>query len=110
MGIDRFFVRTMTITEPAPAVGYGTTPDYDNGTSRTVTGWFHQLTESELHTATRGATQTTAVIRLAADDPITSNARVTIDGTTYDVTGPPARPWTPTGEHHVRVPLGSLDG
>lgn len=110
--IERFYVRTVTVTNPAVVAGPGSSTelDYDAGTTTTLRGWLHQLTEDELQSATRDAAIATHVLRVPTSAPITARSRVTVDGRPYDVIGPPGEAWTPRGEHHLRVSLRSVDG
>ncbi len=107
MSIDRFFVRDVDILHPALVASYGDAQreDYVDATVTRVKGWLHQLSESELQSATRDAKISTHVLRLPEGTDVLPVDRVRIDGQLFDVDGPPARVWTPGGEHHVKVSL-----
>lgn len=110
--IERFFVRDVTILHPAlVATRYsGTDEDFSAATPVAVKGWLHQLTQSELQSATRDAAVSAYVLRLPRGTVIDEHDRVVIDGDTYSVDGAPHRAWTPRGEHHTRVELTLIEG
>lgn len=112
MTIEKFYVRTVTITNPAIVAGYGSSTelDYAHGTTSTTRGWLAPGTSTEVVTASRDAAISTHTLRVPLDSPITSRSRITVDGTPYDVIGPPAEAWTPRGGHHLRVELRAIDG
>jgi hypothetical protein len=110
--INRYFVRPIEIVTPVTAAGYGDTLnlDYDNGTTATVKGWFDQLTETESQTPTRDVQEVTGIVFLPHGTPIDTDARVKVDGSTFQVLGPPKVAWTPRGAHHIEVSVRYVDG
>ena len=89
---------------------YGnTTDDWAAATSTTVVGWVTQQTADE---DTRDRDQQTRLwkIFLPADTEITGHDRVVWDALTFDVVGPPARVWTPRGEHHIEADIRLVEG
>lgn len=65
----------------------------------------HELSTSE-DLAPEMLTEARAIIYLAADDPITEDASIEVDGRTWEVDGAPVqRRRAPTGRvHHLEVP------
>lgn len=105
------------LTVPVTVITPGTVTDTNNddldewatATTRDTLGWPYQTDMQEV-VGNRDATVTSTQLFLAATDPINSNDRVTIDGTTYEVIGQPRRARTPRGVHHVEVNLTAVTG
>lgn len=110
--IDDYFVRPATrLRADLIDTRSGQTRDWDNAAELAMKGWLSQATAIEDEdTPGRDARITGTVLVLPADTDVLATDRVSIDGQVYDVDGPPNRPWTPDGEHHVLVQLRLVEG
>ena len=111
MSLANLLVRDVTILRAGTGTDrYGNAVlNWATATSSTMTGWLARDSEAKIE-GDRDELQTTWTLRLPALTDITGYDRVVIDGTTYEVFGAPNHPWTPRGEHHVRVPLRLVQG
>lgn len=104
-------VRDITILRAAAATDvYGNTTDnWSAATSTAAVGW---VTDRESGEDTRDRDQQTRLWKLyaPADTDVTGHDRVVCDSLTFEVVGPPARVWTPRGEHHVEADLRLVEG
>lgn len=108
-----FFVRDVRVISPAIVTDrYGNeSKSWADASSRAVRGWLSWRSEREGEDhSNREAQISECSLLLPAGDSITPADRVLISGQTFEVQGPIRRPWTPAGEHHVRVPLRAVEG
>lgn len=111
MTIEGFFVRDVTIVRAGVTTDrYGNeSTDWSAAASWATKGWLARADQSEDQDG-RDALISGWVLRLPVGTDITGRDRVRVDGTTYELDGPPNRPWTPRGEHHVRCRLRLVEG
>lgn len=111
MSIDRFFVRAVTIVRAGSGTDrYGNESlDWSAASSWVTKGWLARVDESEDQDG-RDALISGWRLFLPVGTDVDGRDRVVIDGTTYELDGPPARPWTPDGEHHVECRLRLVEG
>lgn len=110
MGIDTFFITSMTIQRASATTDrYGDdVADWTSPTTTVVSGWLHDLSSFESY-GNRDTTSVSAQIFLPSGTDITSGDRVVIGGITYEVEGAPNVARTPLGEHHLEVSLRIFD-
>ena len=111
MTLAALLVRTVTIHHAGTRVdAYGDTiVDWSTSTDVTAPGWLAYTSGIEILDG-RAATSTTMSLSLPAGTTIDAADRVTIDGTTYDITAEPMSAWTPRGEHHIEINLAVVNG
>jgi hypothetical protein len=104
--IDRLLQTPCTVTDRVR----GANDDYGDPTwtetVRDTVCHVNELSTSE-DQAPEVRAEARAIIYLAPDDPITEDAKVTVDGRTWEVDGAPVqRRRAPTGQvHHLEVPV-----
>lgn len=82
---------------------------WTSATSTVTKGWLSQASSQEPTSPGRVAEVTTWQLYLPAGTDIEASDRVVIDGTTYEVDGPPNRARRPSGEHHVEARLRRVE-
>jgi hypothetical protein len=82
---------------------------WSTATSVSARGWITQMPGSE-QLLNRDAQIAEWSLSVPAGTPITGHERVTWEGITFEVAGPPQRAWTPRGEHHVVAQLQVITG
>lgn len=111
MSILGRLTRTVTVLRAAADVDrYGNTvADWTAATSTTVAGWYAQASAAEL-LAGRDGQIDHAIVYLPAGTDVTGSDRIRIDGTTFDIVGPPNRAHGRNGEHHVELNVKVVTG
>jgi len=110
MGLERFFITPLTITTPGTATDRydDARPDWTNPTrTRTARGWLTETGSTE-EVGAREAVVSAWRLFLPANTPITSSDRITVNGDTFEVDGDPHHAQTPSGAHHLEVPLRKI--
>ena len=111
MTLTALLVHDVTIITPGTTTGrYGdAVKDWTTATSTPAKGWVARTGQQEVNDG-REAQVSEWKCFLPADAAVTGHDRVTWDGITFEVDGPPVPAWTPRGEHHIEVPLRVVDG
>jgi hypothetical protein len=111
MSLAGLLVHDVTILRATTTTDrYGNlTVTWSTPTETAVKGWISQRSRSEENTQ-RDAQISDWVLFVPADTDIVGGDRVTWNGVTYEVDGPPWRAWTPRGEHHVEASLRVVSG
>jgi hypothetical protein len=116
MSIERRFTRAVTILDGTQAsTGYGnaTRLDWSNPTQTQTVGWFGPYSGETENDADRDQQIADATLYLPKGTAITALSRVQVDNdatTTYQVIGPPSKPFSPRGAHHLEVDLKVVKG
>lgn len=106
MDIERFFTTQVTVQSPGLATDryLNEQADWDAATEVDEWGWLYQESASEV-VGGRDTEESRWVLRLRADAVVTAADRVLGDGLTFAVDGRPTVASTPSGPHHLKVPL-----
>lgn len=110
MGLpEHLLVHTVTLTHPTVgADAYNNeTLTYTGGTS--VTAWLQQSTRAEPLADGRDPLVQTWLLMTNEED-VRGRDRVTFDGVTYEVDGPPEKVYAPPGFHHTEATLRAVTG
>lgn len=110
MSLATLLVRDVTILRAGVTTDYGTTvPTWTNPQSTTTKGWLSQQSRDE-DNRNRNAEVSYWHLTVAADTDIQAGDRVEIDGSTFEVDGPPNPAWSPAGVHHIEATLRIVEG
>lgn len=109
--IEALLTRAVDILEPGTDTDdYGnTTRTWDAEDATTVRGWLHRIATSE-DLQNRDADIGDWILILPATATVTSDCRITVDDTTYEIVGAPYTAHTPRGPHHIEARLKVIDG
>lgn len=113
MSIYSFFVRTVVVlrTDLVKDRYGGESRDWDNPiTVATTTGWLSPMSSQKEDNVEREQAEAETWLYLPTGTDIEPTDRCTVDGTFYQVLGPPADCWTPFGSHHLEVRVEDIDG
>jgi head-tail adaptor len=112
VSLARLLARTVTIKRAGSTTDrYGASvKNWNTATTTATTGWLSQASSVEVNDLGREGQESLWTLVLPVDTDILGGDRVTIEGTTYEVDGPPNRAWTPRGEHHVEARLKLVQG
>ena len=102
--------RPVTIVSQVPSTVNAYGDAKSTSTSATAVGYLEQTAAVEVLVNQETYTSDWLLI-LPAGTVIDASDQVLVDGATFEVVGPPARPWRPsTGEHHVECRLRQTTG
>lgn len=112
MTFSGLLVHEVTILRPNRLTDrYGnSSKDWAHVTETDAVGWVSQRAASEDRANGREAQLSEWVLFLDPDVDIVGGDRVTWEGLTFEVDGPPNPAWTPRGPHHLEVPLKVVEG
>lgn len=116
MSIANFLVHDVILQYPAFVTDNrgNQVKDWSNATSLVTKAWMAQTSEgaggvSEIVPQREGTSSEWRCF-LASGTTITNLDRILYAGMTFEVVGHPRLAMTPTGEHHVEVPLRLVEG
>lgn len=111
--IGQLFDRSATVltgTQVPSGYGNATRLDWADPAGVEVMCWLGPYSGEAENAADRDQQIADATAYFPAGTVLTALNRVLIDADTYQVVGPPSRPWTPAGEHHVEADLKIVKG
>lgn len=111
MSLSGLLVRSGAVLRPAwtTTAHNDRKADWAHATSTTVRCWVSQQSSREIRDG-RAAEIRQWVGFFEAGTDIVAGDRVVVDGSTFEVDGPPHRAWSPRGEHHVEAILVAVEG
>lgn len=110
MGVpEHMLPHTVTLTHPTTSTdAYNNDVlTYTGGSS--ITAWLEQSDRAEPHTDGRNALVQTWLLMTNEED-VRGRDRVTFDGLTFEVEGPPEKVYAPYGFHHTEATLRLVTG
>jgi hypothetical protein len=113
MGIPSYLlIHTATRVRAATSTDSynNTVTDWGAAASRTdMAAWLQQNTRTEPRSDGRDPLEQTWLL-ITNEDDVLGTDRFEIDGTTYEVEGPPEKVYTPAGYHHLETTLRLVTG
>jgi hypothetical protein len=90
---------------------YGNTvKDWTTASSSSTRGWVSRSSTVELTDGGREGQMSGWIAYLPVDTVVAGGDRVTWNGVTFEVDGPPNQAWTPRGPHHIEAQLRVVEG
>lgn len=111
MSLSGLLVHDITILRPGTVEDryHNAAKDWAGATSTNVKGWISRTSSGEVN-GEREAEVSGWIVYLPVGTDIVGGDRVTWNGTTFEVDGPPNHAWRPQGEHHIEAQLRVVQG
>lgn len=111
MGYEQLLIQDVTIIRPGDRTdAYNNSlPDWNDTTTSSTKGWLHRTASDEVF-GNRDAQVSDWVLFLPVATDIRATDRVTVEGSTFEVHGPPNVLHTKRGAHHIEAALRAVTG